>query len=99
MNKKKSRFSFTGPVLLLGGGMLVLGAIVLASLAPKQDSTVDESQIEVRGQPSLRADPDSIDLGDVPLGTPKTFAIALTNVGDEPLRLAEEPYLEVVEGC
>ena len=100
MSRKKGGSSpLTGPLLLLGGGMLVLGAIVLMSLGPKKASVVDEGQIEVRGQPRLRADPESIDLGEVKLDTPKTFRIALTNVGDEPLRLAEEPYLEVVEGC
>ncbi len=100
MSKKKGRSSWVaGPLLLLGGAMLVLGAIVLASLGSKQNVVLDEGQVEVRGQPRLRAVPASIDLGEVKLNTPKTFQIALTNVGDEPLKLTEEPYLEVVEGC
>lgn len=99
MSKRGRTSSITGPMLLLGGGMLVLGAVALATLGGREDTVVDEDRIEVRGQPSLRADPESIDLGEVPLDTPKTFQVALTNVGDETLRLTEEPYLEVVEGC
>jgi hypothetical protein len=81
--------------LILGllGGLLVLGAIVL--LARRQPRVA----VEVLGSPSLRADRLEIDLGDVRLGTTVEAAFQLSNVGDQPLRFAEPPYIEVREGC
>jgi hypothetical protein len=81
--------------LILGllGGLLVLGAIVLL---PRRQPRV---AVEVLGSPSLRADRLEIDLGDVRLGTTVEVAFQLSNVGDQPLRFAEPPYIEVREGC
>jgi len=44
-------------------------------------------------------DRQEINLGDVKFNVPKTFTITVTNVGDQPLRFAQAPYIEVVEGC
>jgi hypothetical protein len=86
-------------MLLIMGGILLLGALVLILPGLGRRGVVDESRVEVAGQPSLRAEPESIDFGVVPLDTPKSFVFDLTNVGDEPLRLSQEPTIEVLEGC
>jgi len=55
--------------------------------------------IEVIGAPSLIADQEQVDLGEVKLGQTVKVSFRLTNVGDQPLRFSEQPYIEVVEGC
>ena len=55
--------------------------------------------VEVQGQPSLKVDNDQLDFGDVKLGQTVTAAFTLTNVGDQTLRITQEPYIQVLEGC
>ncbi|MFH1027882.1 MAG: hypothetical protein V1791_07760 [Pseudomonadota bacterium] len=83
-------------VLAIGGLLLFAGVILLsrpgggkATLAP----------IEVQGQAAIRVDQREINFGDVKFNVQKTFTITVTNVGDQPLRFAEAPTIEVVEGC
>ena len=83
-------------VLVIGGLLLVAGAILLfrpgsgtATLAP----------IEVQGQAAIRVDQQEIKFGDMKFNIQKTFTITVTNVGDKPLRFAQAPYIEIVEGC
>ena len=55
--------------------------------------------IEVHGAASLKVDKEQVDLGDVQLGQTVKVSFQLTNVGDQPLKLSEKPYVELVEGC
>ena len=55
--------------------------------------------IEVYGAPSMKVDRGLVDLGDVRLGQAVQVSFRLTNVGDQPLRFLEQPYIEIVEGC
>ena len=75
-----------GLVLLVGAGWALLGQNPKAAL-------------EVTGRPSLKVDPTTIDLGNQTLGNTVQAEFRLTNVGDQPLRFTEAPYIEVVEGC
>jgi cell division septal protein FtsQ len=93
--KKRSRNTI---ILLIAGCLLLIGAG--ASIAKNAwDNRADPSLIEVSGQPSLKVDQELIDYGDVKLNTSLTFALNLTNVGDKLLKISEEPYVEVKEGC
>ena len=83
--------------LILGGVLIIAAGSALGITAWKNRANPD--LVSVIGQPSLRVDQELIDYGDVKFDTPKTFAINLTNVGDEPLVLSEKPYIEVKEGC
>jgi hypothetical protein len=92
-NKKKytrqrQRKNFPWLFVALGGGLLVLAAILFANQGDGGGGT-----------PSIAADQQRIDYGDVKFNTEKTFAIQVTNTGDGTLRFKEEPYIEVVEGC
>ncbi len=51
------------------------------------------------GIPKLAVDPQKIDYGYVKFGNDKTFTINVTNIGTGILRFAENPYVEVLEGC
>jgi cell division septal protein FtsQ len=95
LKKKKQKKTIT--FLFLGGLLLVTAGSVIGYSAWKNRS--DPELITVSGQPSLTVDQELIDYGDVKFDTPKTFAINLTNVGDETLRINDTPYVEVREGC
>jgi hypothetical protein len=77
----------------------VAGALLLFAAALVLIGGGGKAAIEVTGQPRLKVDREVVDLGDVPLGRTVEAAFVLTNVGDEPLRVTDPPYAEVVEGC
>lgn len=83
-------------VLIVGGGALLL---LLGALAILGDGILSRAAIEVSGQPRLKIDKDVVDLGDIRLGRTVETSFVLSNVGDQPLRLTQVPYVEVVEGC
>ena len=58
-----------------------------------------EATKEAIGAPKLVADREKIDLGDIPLGKTVKVDFQLTNAGDQPLQIKEQPYLEVIQGC
>jgi hypothetical protein len=80
---------------LLAGVLLMVLAVIIGA----RRETPINFEPEVRGSPSLKADPERVDLGDVRLGEWVEVSFELTNVGDQPLRLSKAPYIEVVEGC
>jgi hypothetical protein len=94
--RKHRRAQRTWLLLALGGVFLIGAAFFL--MRGNQNSQ-PLTAIEVHGAPSLKADQEQIDLGDVPLGQTVQVSFRLTNVGDQPLRFSEKPYIEVVEGC
>jgi len=95
--RQKKRQRNTLIMLIAGGLLLITAGIFIAK--DTLENRVDPTLIEVSGQPSLKVDQELIDYGDVKLNTNLTFALQLTNVGDEPLKISEEPYVEVREGC
>ena len=97
------------PLYLLGAlVVLALATVVVFSPGPTGDNSrsgpdtapvFGRSTPEAGENPRLRVDRESIDLGDVKLGTMVEAAFVLTNTGGQTLRLSEPPYIEVVEGC
>ncbi len=84
------------PYIVLGiGAALVLFGIASAITKP----AAPKAAIEVKGDPSLKVDKEKVDLGDVKLGQTVTVSFDLMNVGDQTLRFAKAPYVEVREGC
>jgi hypothetical protein len=84
------------PLALIAGGVVLIGVALLALL---QGQAAPKAEIEVQGAPRLKVDRDVIDFGDVRLGQTVTAEFTVTNVGDQPLRFSETPYVELVEGC
>jgi hypothetical protein len=78
---------------ILAAGLLLLAAVVWWAW-PRPAAAP-----EVRGSPRLKLDRDRVDLGPVKLGSWVEVKYQLTNSGDQPLRLTQAPYVEVVEGC
>jgi cell division septal protein FtsQ len=85
-----------GPLWLALGGVLVIG---LAFLLYQASRPAPKAQVEVKGSASLKVDKDNVDLGNEKLGNTVAVSFNVTNVGDQPLRFSEQPYVEVVEGC
>lgn len=53
----------------------------------------------VSGAPKLAVDQPVIDEGAVKINTPVRTAFRLRNIGDQPLRILDEPVVKLVEGC
>jgi cell division septal protein FtsQ len=92
--KRKQKSAWPLVVLVAGGLLLVFGAIFVFSQPSKP-----KAAIEVNGSPSLKVDKEEVDLGEVKLGQTVQVSFQITNVGDQPLRFAKNPYVEVKEGC
>src|SRR5690349_3407575 len=73
-----------------------LGLILIAVWALSSSNTGTKANIEIKGAPHLKVDTDTIDHGDVKLGTPVRDDIRVTNTGDQPLRFTEAPYIQVL---
>ena len=86
--KQHQRKSFPWLLAALGGGLLLLIAILFA----RNNGTGG-------GTPSIAVDQNKIDYGYVKFGETRQFAIQVTNMGDGVLRFKEQPYIEVLEGC
>ena len=75
-------------LVVLGGGLLLLAAILFANRSG-----------DGGGTPSISVDQQKIDYGIVKFGETKAFSIKVTNQGNGALRFKEQPYIEIVEGC
>jgi hypothetical protein len=92
---KRSRL----PLYLAGGALLVIiiGIVLLTNQG--RGSSGPSSPAPVAGQPKLLLDREQIDFGKVPLDLPVKAAFKLTNVGDQPLQILNQPVVEVKQGC
>lgn len=93
--KKRNRF----PAWLL---LAVAGGVILIALgfqAFRSRNPQKPAEVSTGGAPRLQADQEKIDLGDVRLGEYVQVAFTLTNTGSQTLKIKQEPYIEVAEGC
>ena len=86
--KQKQRQNSPWLFVALGGGLLLLAAILFANRSG-----------DGGGTPALSVDQQKIDYGYVRYGETRSFAVKVTNTGDGKLRFKEQPYIEVLEGC
>jgi len=87
--KQKQTKKFPWLLVFLGGGLLILAAVLFAN----------RSGGNVSGTPKLAMDQNKIDYGYVKFGENRQFALKITNTGTGTLRFKEAPYIEVLEGC
>lgn len=85
--KLKQAKKFPWLFVALGGGLLLLAAVLFARNGVGG------------GTPSMSVDQNKIDYGYVKFGENRQFALKVTNTGDGTLRFKEKPYVEVLEGC
>ncbi len=84
-------------LLLALGGVFLIGTALFLLRGNQGSKTL--AAVTVNGAPSLKADKEQVDLGNVQLGQTVKVSFLVTNVGDQPLRFSDKPYVEVVEGC
>jgi hypothetical protein len=89
--KQKKQIPWLMPVL---GIALLAVALTFVFKKPAEPYTP-----EVTGAAAIQVNQQVIDLGDIRLGKWVNASFQVTNVGDQPLRLTQEPYIEVKEGC
>ena len=89
----------TLPLYLAGGALLVIiiGIVLLTNLGRR--SSGSSSPVQVAGQPKLLLNREQIDFGRVPLDIPVKATFKLSNVGDQPLHILNQPVVEVKQGC
>ena len=80
---------------------LALAGLLVWTVAGGGNDTGGAARVtpEVTGAPKLKTDRDIIEMGDIKLGRTVNAEFDLTNAGDQPLRITEKPFIEVVEGC
>ncbi len=81
--------------------MIVAGVALIAFVVidtASRNSTPPPAP-RVAGAPALQVDKEKVDFGDVALGQSVEAKFEVTNVGDQPLRFTQKPYVEVIEGC
>jgi hypothetical protein len=81
---------------LVAAGVILIAVVLIGGNA---NSTPTNYVPEVKGAPAVKVDKEKVDLGNVKLGQTVSVSFDVTNVGDQPLRFKEKPYVEVVEGC
>ncbi len=84
------------PWLVFAGSAVLIG---IAAWAAWPRTAAPPVEVTVQGQPSLSVNQEKIDFGDVKLGEWVEASFEIANIGDQPLRFSEAPYIRVVAGC
>ncbi len=99
MSKKQRRHSqrrsFPWPLVAFGSILLIVAAVLFARKA----GTPPQAASQGSGGGRIAVDQQKIDYGYVKFGNDETFRIKVTNTGSGPLSFADQPYIEVLEGC
>lgn len=98
--QKQRRKQSRKPLLFIYGiGSLAFFLLVFLGLKALGEVTSPKAPILVKGAPSLAVDQKEVDLWTIKLGETVSYKFTLTNVGDQPLKITEAPYTELIEGC
>lgn len=82
--------------LIVAAGVALIAFVVIDTVS--RNSTPPPAPL-VTGAPALQVDKEKVDFGNVTLGQTVEVKFEVANVGDQPLRFKEKPYVEVIEGC
>ena len=100
-NSATSAPRLSRPLLLLivGAAVAVVSGIILLATRPSGPD-LSAYTPEVSGGPHLEVvSPETVDYGDVAVNTPIQAEFRIRNTGDQVLRIANEPQVELVRGC
>lgn len=90
----KARPSWQLPLIAIVLAVVVIGAVFVLSRSNQPTVAID-----VTGKPNLVVDKPVVDFGDVHFGSPVTAVFKVSNSGDQPLQILQQPRLEVLQGC
>ena len=91
----QKKFPLWLPLIIVAGVALIVVALINSSGNPSASPATPQ----VSGAPALQVDKEKVDFGNVTLGETVEVKFEVTNVGDQPLRFTQKPYVEVIEGC
>lgn len=98
--RETSKSRRPGARSLLIAGISIAGLVVVAlSATLGEDSLPSEALVDTSGTPVLQLDSDFVDFGDVPFNQMVEASFEVTNTGDAALLFAEEPFVELKDGC
>jgi len=85
--------------IVAGGALLVIiiGVVLLSNAG--RGSSATGSPAQVTGQPKLAVDQELINFGRVPLDKTVRATFRLSNAGDQPLQILNQPVVQVKQGC
>ncbi len=92
IGQKSPRPRWIVPAILIGLAVVVAGALFLLTRGEPYTP-------EVTGRPSGVVSQDYFDYGDIKGGTWIETSFKIKNVGDQPLNVLNEPYVELIDGC
>jgi hypothetical protein len=96
-NQPKTNNRFFWAMLGFAGLIVAIAAVVFQ---PKDYTVPDDYEPEVEGAPKLAViSSETVDYGDVKLGTTVETVFQIQNIGDENLHIVGEPVVELIEGC
>lgn len=81
---------------LIAAGVALIAFVVIQAISNGSNPAVAPL---VTGGPALQVDKENVDFGNVTLGQTVEAKFEVANVGDQPLRFTQRPYIEVIEGC
>jgi hypothetical protein len=84
---------------LIAGGAILLVIVGLAIWWTSFSSGPATAPQAGGGAPKLAVDRTTIDDGYVKFETPVQAAFKLSNTGNQPLQILDEPQVELIEGC
>lgn len=101
---KKRRVASPPPPKRFPWLWLTIGAalvLVAGGLGLVWSSSADTPAVTpaVNGSPRLAVDRTEVDEGYIKLNTVVRSTFQLSNVGDQPLKIIGEPWVELIEGC
>jgi hypothetical protein len=94
--KRGQSRTFPWPLAAFGAILLIVAAVLFTRGSTEAPAP---SAGQASGPGRIAVDQSRIDYGYVKFGTNETFRIKVTNTGGGALRFADQPYIEVLEGC
>jgi len=87
------------PFIAVGAAILLIVLGLALIRRPGDPASTSGNPALATNMPRLAVDQKSIDFGKVPLDIPVKASFKLTNVGDQPLQILNQPVVEVKQGC
>lgn len=87
------------PIAVLVAAVLLIAAGIVLARRPAAPTGAAAGTPRAVNMPRLAVDRTLIDFGKVPLDVPVRATFRLSNIGDRPLKLLNQPVVEVKQGC
>ena len=87
------------PFFVVGAAVLLIALGIVYMRRSGEPAGASGNPTLASNSPRLAVDQKLIDFGKVPLDIPVKATFKLSNVGDQPLQILNQPVVEVKQGC